>query len=162
MKHAITSILILFFFLQPPLFAQTNNLVFTRYHDYFGRVYSDDPDGGDATILLNNIDRPKAIAVDASVTPAQIYVAMTGDSKITRYDIDGTNPVDIVTGQSGINDIELDLAERKIYWLKNSYSDDHRIVTANGSYFVSPLWYFRAILKISQNTKIIKNVFYRA
>ena len=53
-----------------------------------------------------------------------MYIGIIGDGKITRYDVDGTNPVDIITDQSDIGDIELDLERRTIYWLKDTWNDD--------------------------------------
>jgi len=124
MKRFLHLFICFFCFQQLGTFAQTSEVFFTRYDEYSGRVYSDDLAGGSPTILVDNIDRPNGIAIDWSVTPHKIYVGVSGDSKITRYDIDGKNPVDIITGQSGIRDIELNLGSRKIYWLKDTYSDD--------------------------------------
>ncbi|MCF6268341.1 MAG: hypothetical protein L3J41_01360 [Melioribacteraceae bacterium] len=102
--------IILFLVIVTPLFSQsTSKVFFTRFDQYSGRVYSDGLGGGSPTILVNNIDRPANVAIDWSVSPHKMYVAINGGNKITRYDIDGTNPVDILTGQTSVNDIELDL-----------------------------------------------------
>ncbi len=125
MKQQNLVIIILLLVITTSLFSQsTSKVYFTRFDEHFGRVYSDNLGGGSSTILVNNIDRPEGIAIDWSVSPHKIYVGVSGANKIVRYDIDGTNPVDVITGQSGIGDIELDLTNRRIYWLKDTYSDD--------------------------------------
>lgn len=123
MKNLIISILILLLFFPQQLIAQTSKVFFTTYSSS-GRVYSDDPSGGNPSILLSDLDRPKPIAIDESVSPPKLYIGILGEGKIIRCDIDGTNAVDIITGQSSINDLELDLVDRKIYWLQNTWDDD--------------------------------------
>jgi hypothetical protein len=101
-----------------------SKIYFTRFNEYFGRVYSMDLDGSNDVILVNNIDRPNPIAIDWNSSPKKIYVALNGDSKIVRYDIDGSNPTDVITGITSISDIELDLFNRKIFWVKDSATEE--------------------------------------
>jgi hypothetical protein len=81
-------------------------------------------DGSHVSYLYTNMDSPTGIAVDSTSSPPMIYYAERGADKIMRARYDGTDTVAIVTGISGIADLELDLAHRKIYWLKNTWADD--------------------------------------
>ncbi len=67
---------------------------------------------------------PEGIALDSLSVPMKIYYSESGLNRIVRMNLDGSNPEEVVTGITGLEDIALDLENRKIYWLKNTYSDD--------------------------------------
>jgi len=109
------------------LFGQPSKVYYSQYHELNRNIYRCDLDGSNEITLITTDIRPKAIAIDGESVPKQIYIGLvptSGIGKIIRYNIDGTNPVDVVTNVTGVNDIELDLVHRKIYWLKNTYSND--------------------------------------
>ena len=97
-----------------------------QFDDSRRLVYSCNLDGSGRDTMSMPL-RPKALAVDWMSVPSKLYVGlvpMSGIGKIIRCNTDGTNVEDVVTNISGINDIELDLTNRKIFWLQNTYNDD--------------------------------------
>ena len=68
--------------------------------------------------------------MDTLSDPMKIYYSESGLDRIIRMNFNGSDPEEVVTGVTGLEDIALDLVNRKIYWLKNTYSDD-RVSRAN-------------------------------
>lgn len=111
---------------------EASKIYYTRYHEYQKEVYQANLDGSNE-IALDMPIRPKSIAVDWLSSPQKLYIGLvppTGNSKIIRCNIDGSEQEDVITEISKINDIELDLMARKIYWAQNTYNDD-KIFKAN-------------------------------
>ena len=104
----------------------TSKIYYPRYDEYNRYVYYSDLDGSNEGHFTLSV-RPKAIAVDWDSSPHKLYIGLvpaSGNGKIIKCDVDGTNQEDVITDIVGINGIELDLDNRKIYWLKNTYDDD--------------------------------------
>lgn len=80
--------------------------------------------GSKATDIVTGLQSAEGIAVDCTSTPKKIYYSERGLSRIVRVNFDGSDPEEIITGISGIRDIELDVVNRKIYWVKDTFSDD--------------------------------------
>ena len=74
------------------------------------------------TILLSTVVQDITLAKGSG----KIY--WTELDKIRRANLDGSNVEDIITGLKGTIDIDLDLHNRKMYWIGNAYS---RIYRAN-------------------------------
>ncbi len=106
----------------------TSKIYYTRYDTYHPYVYSSDLDGSNEThFSLPN--KPKSIAVDWNNTPVKLFIALdlgSGNGKIIRCNTDGTNQEDVVPTTTGqVNDIELNVGAKEIYWIEDSYSDDY-------------------------------------
>ena len=56
---------------------------------------------------------------------AKLY--WTESDKIRRANLDGSDVEDIITGLKGTIDIDLDLQNRKMYWIGNAYSKIYRV-----------------------------------
>ncbi|HSL89229.1 MAG TPA: T9SS type A sorting domain-containing protein [Ignavibacteriaceae bacterium] len=111
---------------------EASKIYYTQYHEYQNKVYQADLDGSNE-IALDMPIRPKSIAVDWLSSPQKLYIGLvppSGASKIIRCNIDGSEQEDVITEISKVNDIELDLMARKIYWAQNTYDDD-KIFKAN-------------------------------
>jgi hypothetical protein len=103
-----------------------SKIYYTQYHETQTNVYQNNLEGtSELTIPMPM--RPKAIGIDWVSNPQKMYVGLipsTGLGKIIRCNIDGTNQEDVITELIGINEIELDLINRKIFWVQNTYDDD--------------------------------------
>jgi hypothetical protein len=86
--------------------------------------------GWHVTDIATGVDAAEGIAIDTTVTPMKIHYAEAGKSRIMRMNFDGSDPEEVVTDISGLEDLDLDLINRKVFWLKNTYSDD-RIMSAD-------------------------------
>lgn len=98
----------------------------TRYDQYNRYIYIRNIDGTNETNFTLSI-RPKAIAVDWYSSPKKLYIGLvptSGTCTIIRCNLDGSNQENVLTDLVNVNDIELDLINRKIYWLQNTYNDD--------------------------------------
>lgn len=108
-------------------FSQTASAYyFTRFDPSYKYVYSRNIDGSNESRFTLS-ERPKPIAVDWSRTPKKLYIGIvptSGTCKIIRCNLDGSGQEDVVTELANVNDIELDLNNRKIYWLQNTNNDD--------------------------------------
>jgi hypothetical protein len=108
-------------------FSQPATLIYAaQFDDAQKRVYSCGLDGSGRTSFSMTL-RPKYLAIDWKSYPQKLYVGlvpMSGNGKIVRCNTDGSNIEDVVTDLVGINDIELDLTHRMIFWLQNTYNDD--------------------------------------
>ena len=103
-----------------------------QFDDLNKRIYASNLDGSGLT-SMSMLVRPKYLAVDWKSVPPKLYVGLvpsSGNSKIVRCNTDGSDVEDVVTDVLGIGDIELDLVNRRIYWLQDTYDDD-RIWSAN-------------------------------
>ncbi len=127
MKSIILSIaLIIICFIHISYSQPASKIFCASYNDATCFVYSANLDGTGINSITMPL-RPKCIAIDWSSSPHKMYVGLvpsSGSDKIIRCNVDGTNQEDVLTDLIGINDIELDLSNRKIYWLQNTYSDD--------------------------------------
>lgn len=125
--------IIVLLFIYSNLFSQpASKIYYSQYSLTQMNVYQADLDGSNEVTISMPI-RPKAIAVDWKSTPQKLYIGLidyTGDGKIIRCDTDGSNQEDVLTNLIGISEIELDLLNRKIYWVQDTYDDD-RIFKAN-------------------------------
>lgn len=114
-------------FLIVNIFSQpTSKIYYTQYSLTQMNIYQANLDGSNEIMIPMPI-RPKAIAVDWKSVPQKLYVGLieyTGDSKIIRCDLDGSNQEDVLTNLIGLNALELDLLNRKIYWVQDTYNDD--------------------------------------
>ncbi|MBS4032867.1 MAG: T9SS type A sorting domain-containing protein [Ignavibacterium sp.] len=122
------SIQIIFFLLLiQNIFSQPTLKIYCTQFDEARRfVFQSNLDGSDIDTLTFPI-RPTAIAVDWKSNPQKLYVGLsgaTGLGKIVRCDVDGGNQEDVITDLITIADIELDLRNRKIYWVQDTYDDD--------------------------------------
>ena len=106
------------------LYSQNTKIYWIVESDPNGRVYSSGIDGSNVTELITGSSLPISISVDTVSTPNKIYYNESNASRIVRTNLDGTGLEEVVTGVGGIRDLELDLINRKIYWIKNSFSDD--------------------------------------
>jgi len=88
------------------------------------KIQSANLNGTNIVDIVTGLQMPAGIAVDCTSTPMKLYYSERGTSKIVRVNFDGSNPEEIITGEAGIKDIELDVYNRKIYWSKDTYSDD--------------------------------------
>lgn len=99
------------------------------YTDYGGvnyNIYKSNLDGSSYEVLTMPI-RPYGIAVDWKSIPQKLYVGLnptSGIAKIIRCNTDGSNIEDVVTDLISVDDIELDLLNRKIYWAQDTYNND--------------------------------------
>jgi hypothetical protein len=127
MKTVTVPICFLIPFLIQTSFSQPCLRIYAAHFEDLGRqVYSCDLDGSGMVEMVMPL-RPKCVAVDWLSTPQKLYVGLvpiSGDGRIVRCNADGTEMEDVITDAVGINDIELDLVHRKIFWLMNTYSDD--------------------------------------
>ena len=131
MKFYLQFLILLFAFSN--LFSQpTTKIYYSQYRETQSNIYQADMDGSNEVMITMPL-RPKALAVDWKSSPQKLYVGLipiSGEGKIIRCDIDGSNQQDVLTNLIGIAEIELDLTNRKIYWVQDTYDDD-RIFKAN-------------------------------
>lgn len=119
--------IIFFLMLVQNIFSQpTSKIYFTQFDEARPFVFQSNLDGSNRDTLTFPI-RPTAIAVDWKSNPQKLYVGLkgtTGAGKIVRCAVDGSNQEDIITDLTTIADIELDLRNRKIYWVQDTWDDD--------------------------------------
>ncbi|HCV42565.1 MAG TPA: hypothetical protein DGH68_03705, partial [Bacteroidetes bacterium] len=127
MKSTMLSTIALLMFASHASFSQPASKIYlAQYDDPTHVIYSCNLNGSGLVSMTMPL-RPKCIAVDWRNTPQKLYVGLvptSGNGKIIRCNVDGTNQEDVVTDAIGVNDLELDLDRRKIYWLQNTYNDD--------------------------------------
>jgi hypothetical protein len=104
--------------------ARTQTLTTKLFWAEATKIRSVNVDGSDPADVMTGLNFPTGLAIDNQSIPKKMYVAERGESRIVRADLDGSNPEDVITGISGIQDIELDLANGKLYWMRNTYSSD--------------------------------------
>jgi len=90
----------------------------------YGKIQSAYLNGLHVTDIVDGLSFGEGLAIDSLSDPMKLYYAEAGSSRIVRVNFDGSNPEEVVTGITGLEDIDLDLVNRKVYWLKNTYSDD--------------------------------------
>jgi hypothetical protein len=73
---------------------------------------------------VTGLNNPECIAIDTSSSPMKLYCTDAGNSRIIRMNFDGSDLEDIVTGIDGLKDLDLDLVNRKVYWLTDLFSTD--------------------------------------
>ena len=88
------------------------------------KIQSCSLDGSDLQDVVTGLQSAEGIAIDCTRTPMKIYYSERGASIIVRANFDGSNPDTIVTGATGIKEIELDLLNRKVYWITGTFTDD--------------------------------------
>jgi len=88
------------------------------------KVRSVNLDGNDLADVVTGLNMPSGLAIDNQSAPKKMYLAERGESRIIRMNLDGSSREEVVTGISGIRDIELDQAHGKIYWIRDTYSND--------------------------------------
>lgn len=101
-------------------------IYYTDYGGFNFIIYKSNLDGTSHEVLTMPI-RPYGIAVDWKSVPQKLYVGLnptSGLSKIIRCNTDGSNIEDVITDLISVDDIELDLLNRKIYWAQDTYNDD--------------------------------------
>ncbi len=127
MKNLFIILLLVALFQSIIISQPCSGLYYTRYHEYQRYVLSCALDGTGESYFTTDI-RPEGIAVDWSVSPKKLYIGLvpsSGDSKIIRCNLDGTSQEDVLTGLTGTGDIELDLINRKIFYIHDTYTDDY-------------------------------------
>jgi len=106
------------------VFPQSTKIFWIADGSTNGKIQASSINGGFFTDIFTGLELPTSLAVDSSVSPAKIYVAERIGQRIIRMDIDGSNPEDVVTGVGSIRDLELDLVNRTIFWISDSWNDD--------------------------------------
>jgi hypothetical protein len=122
----IILVILILLLIQNILSQPTSKIYFTQFDEARRFVFRSDLNGSNRDTLTFPI-RPTAIAVDWKSNPQKLYVGLngtTGAGKIVRCDVDGKNQEDVITDLITIEDIELDLTNRKIYWVQNTWDDD--------------------------------------
>lgn len=80
-----------------------------------GKISQMNPDGTNVVPVIQGLPSPNQVAVDP--TEKKLYFSTSGDGTLRRANLDGTNVETLATSQGTIVSIQLDLAERRIYWL---------------------------------------------
>jgi len=106
------------------IYSQSTKIFWIAEGSTNGKIQAADINGGNYTDIFTGLELPKSLAIDTTVTPPKIYVAEIIGQRIIRMDIDGSNPEDVVTGVGSIYDLELDLINRTIFWIKDTWDDD--------------------------------------
>jgi len=106
------------------VFPQSTKIFWIAEGSTNGKIQAVDINGGNFTDIFTGLELPKSLAIDTTVTPPKIYVAEIIGQRIIRMDIDGSNPEDVVTGVGSIYDLELDLINRTIFWIEDTWDDD--------------------------------------
>ena len=122
LRSSFVILFLSFFFIYS--YSQESKMFWVAQDQFSGKIQSSSLSGAHVTDLITNLQLPTGIAVDCTSTPKKIYFSETGASRIMRMNFDGSNPEEVVTGITSVREIELDLINRKIYWAKDSYSDD--------------------------------------
>lgn len=92
--------------------------------DNTGKIQSANLDGSNVTDVLTGLNLPECVAIDTSSDPMKLYFTETGGTRVARCNFDGSNLENIITGIDNPEDLELDLLNRKVYWLTDLYSTD--------------------------------------
>ncbi len=125
--------IIFFLMLVQNIFSKpTSKIYFTQFDEARPFVFQSNLDGSNRDTLTFPI-LPTAIAVDWKSNPQKLYVGLKGTigaGKIVRCAVDGSIQEDIITDLTTIADIELDLRNRKIYWVQDTW-DDNKIYKAD-------------------------------
>ena len=116
--------LIIFSITCKPATAQTTKLIWADEKSSTGKIQMASTDGNYLTDIIGNQNMPCGLAVDDQSEPPKVYFCERGESKIKRVNLDGTNEEEVITGVDGIRDLELDLLNRKIYWVRDTWDDD--------------------------------------
>ncbi len=114
--------LLLIFLFATSLSAQNTKLFWAD--QIGGKIQSAKLDGTQKTDLVTGLDHPIGLAIDTQASPNKLYFCERNDSIIYKANLDGSNLEEVITGLPGIHDIELDLVNRKIYWVRNTWDDD--------------------------------------
>ena len=121
-------VLLLVFFTHITCFSQASQIFWIDQS--YGKIQSAHLNGSYVTDIKDSLQMAEGIALDTLSDPMKIYYSESGLDRIIRMNFNGSDPEEVVTGVTGLEDIALDLVNRKIYWLKNTYSDD-RVSRAN-------------------------------
>lgn len=105
-------------------FPQSTKIFWIAEGSTNGKIQATDINGSNFTDIFTGLELPKSLAIDTTASPPKIYVAEIIGQRIIRMDIDGSNPEDVVTGVGSIYDLELDLINRTIFWIKDTWDDD--------------------------------------
>lgn len=89
-----------------------------------GKLQSAKLDGTEKSDLITGLNQPIGLAIDTQSSPNKLYFCERNESKIYKSNLDGSDTVAVITGVTGIQDIELDLVNRKIYWVRDTWDDD--------------------------------------
>lgn len=100
---------------------------------------------GSAPQLIATIASGSIGAVEVAQQAGKVYWA-NGSSGIRRSNLDGSNSEDVITGQSGVNDIAVDEARGLIYWASG---DKILRAPADGSGVPTPILSGMAPLKLA-------------
>jgi len=106
------------------LLAQHTKIFWVHEDSYNGKVQSANIDGTNLNNIITEKNMPCGLAIDWQSDPQKLYYCERGEEKIVRTNLDGSQPEDVITGISGIRDIELDPVNRKIYWVRDTWGDD--------------------------------------
>jgi len=126
MKLRTLSLVVSVFFLTQTPYSQPATRVYCTRADNSVHIYSCNLDGS-GVVELSMSATPRCVAIDWTSAPQRLYLALiqsSGKGRIIRCNTDGTDSQDVVTDVIGVQDIELDLSMRRIYWLQNTYDDD--------------------------------------
>ena len=123
MKSSIIN-LVFFYFLVSSVICDSQASKLFWVDQSNGKIQSANLDGSHVTDIKDSLQMAEGIALDTVSDPMKIYFSEAGLNRIVRMNFDGSNPEEVITGITGLEDIALDLENRKIYWLKNTYSDD--------------------------------------
>lgn len=104
--------------------AQNTKIFWVDYKLDYGKIQSADIDGNNVQDILTEKNEPCGLVIDWQSDPQKMYFGERGASKIVRANLDGSGLEDVVTGISGIFDIEIDPVNRKIYWVRDYGNDD--------------------------------------
>lgn len=107
-----------------PTFAQTTKIIWADEMSSPAKIQMCSKDGNYLTDIISDQNMPFSLAVDDRSTPPKVYFCEKGESRIKRINLDGTGEEDVITGIGGISDLELDLENRKIYWVRDTWDDD--------------------------------------
>jgi len=121
--YAIKKLLLLIIFSSFSILTAQNTKLF--WADQMGGIIqSVKLDGTEMADLVTGLNQPIGLAIDRGTSPNKVYFCERNESRILKANLDGSNPEEVITGITGIHDIELDLVNRKIYWVRNTYADD--------------------------------------
>ena len=79
-----------------------------------GKIQSATLQGTNITDIATGLQLPECVAIDTTSSPKKLYCTEAGASRIIRMNFDGSNLEEVVTGISGLADLELDMVNRKV------------------------------------------------
>ncbi len=124
-RYLLISCIIAGYCFLPTLLPAQQTKIFWIHEDaYNGKVQSANTDGTAVTDVITGLNMPCGLAIDDLSDPRKLYFCERGNSKIIRANLDGSEQEDIITDVPGIRDIELDVKNRKIYWVRDTWDDD--------------------------------------